>query len=116
MASDEMPDWARDMRIMVQILMDRVNTLELQTEERRTAEILDPSARIIAEKAERIAKSARDIVDSTGSLTSALVRSLMEEKNRTSKMRDQIGELKRRVDELERHLPGDGSGKSDLKW
>ena len=61
MTSDDMPDWARDMHTMVQILMDRVSTLEFQTEERRDAEILDPSPRAIAEKAERTAKSARDI-------------------------------------------------------
>jgi hypothetical protein len=119
MTSDEMPDWARDMRLMVQILMDQVRTLEIQMGEWCTAKILDPKPQAIAEKAERTAKAARDIVDATSNLTHTLVRSLLEEQNRTAKQRERTTELERRLVEVEQRLntlntpPAD---KPDLRW
>jgi polyhydroxyalkanoate synthesis regulator phasin len=119
MTSDDMPDWARDMHLMIQILVDQVRTLEFQMEERRTAEILDPRPQAIAEKAERTAKAARDIADATSNLTHTLVRSLLEEQNRTAKQRERTTELERRLVAVEQRLntlntpPAD---KPDLRW
>jgi hypothetical protein len=119
MTSDDMPDWARDMHLMIQILVDQVRTLELQMEERRNAEILDPRPHAIAEKAERTAKAARDIVDATSNLTHTLVRSLLEEQNRTAKQRERTAELERRLVEVEQRLntlDTPPANKPDLRW